>query len=363
MRILYSFNKRGPEAEFWTRELAAASNDRHQFIPFNHDPYVALPLYVRAQLLDNLYFDRHPGLMRLYSDFEEMLGRHRIEAVIVDNQFPYHPDYLRRIPVYKVLRMSDGPIVASDRDFVYLHSYDHALYHSPAYSRDMDMAEKLRYCGVKNADFWPLGLFESRYDSRKTEDELFTQRRDIDVLFIGAMHLNKMPQIARMKKALGKAIRIHGFSSLKKNVYFNLKYGFPGWIRAVDYDAILRLYQRSKIGINVHNRGDYTVGNYRLFELPANGVMQISDGGDNLERFFRVDQEIVRYGSFDELVEKTRWYLDHDQEREQIARAAYQRVLKDYRMADMLQRAGDLIESGMRSRNTSEILDQQTQRR
>ena len=70
MKILYSFNKRGFEAEFWTREIAAASNESCEFIPFNHDGFVDVQRYVRAQLLDNLYFVKHPGLIRLYAALE-----------------------------------------------------------------------------------------------------------------------------------------------------------------------------------------------------------------------------------------------------------------------------------------------------
>ena len=40
---------------------------------------------------------------------------------------------------------------------------------------------------------------------------------------------------------------------------------------------------------------------YRLFDLPANGVMQISDGGDYLEQFFSVGEEIVSYRGAEEL--------------------------------------------------------------
>jgi len=68
MKILYSFNKRGAEAAFWQREIAAASNAEYTFIPFNHDPYLNQNLNLRAQRLDDLYYDRHPGLMRMYAE-------------------------------------------------------------------------------------------------------------------------------------------------------------------------------------------------------------------------------------------------------------------------------------------------------
>ncbi len=349
MKIVYSFNKRGFEAEYWTREIARASSLTVEFIPFNHDRYLRPSLYARAQLLDNLYFARDHRLLRLYDDFEKVLSASRADAVIVDNCFPYHPDYLRRLSMYRVLRTTDGPIAAYDRDFAYVHAYDHVLYHSPAYSRDMGMAEKLRYCGARRSDFWPLALFETNYDSMRTEDELMSQERDIDVIFIGAMHLNKMPFLAKLKKALGPRLRMHGLGGFKRNIYFNVRYGLPGWVRPVPFAQYVPLYQRAKIGINVHNRGDFSVGNYRLFDLAGNGVMQISDGGEYLNRFFDVGSEIERYASVDELIDKIRYFLSHDHERKWIARKAYRRVLRDYTIREQLHRAAALIENGMRS--------------
>ncbi|MGB2717926.1 MAG: hypothetical protein WBC51_27315, partial [Vicinamibacterales bacterium] len=131
LTVIYSFNKRGTEAEYWHREIEAASNEQCRFVPFNHDPYLEPSLYGRAQLLDNLYYARHPGLERLYRDFEELARTTRADALLVDNYPPYHPDYLRKLTLYKVLRIADGPVSAYDRDIPYVHAYDHILYHSP----------------------------------------------------------------------------------------------------------------------------------------------------------------------------------------------------------------------------------------
>ena len=350
LTVIYSFNKRGAEAEYWRREIQGASNEHYTFVPFNHDPYVEPAAYSRAQLLDNLYYDRHPGLERLYREFEELARTTNADAVLVDNYPPYHPDYLRRISLYKVLRIADGPLTAYDRDIAYLHAYDHVLYHSPAYSRDMGMAEKLAYCGARRADFWPLALFDAAFDPRQDEHALFERARDIDLVFIGALHVNKMPLLARVKRAFGKRCVMHGLTSFKKNVYFNVKYGFPAWIRPAPFDAYVPLYQRAKIGFNVHNRGIYTVGSYRLFDLPGNGVMQISDGDEYLSAFFRVGEEIVGYTTADDLIDKIRFYLSNDEERRRIARNGYRRVIADHRIRRRLHEAGALIERGMSGR-------------
>lgn len=351
MKVIYSFNKKGFEADYWTREIAAASTSECQFIPFNHDPYLDPSLYVRAQLLDNLYYKEHPELKRMYAEIERKIQEVDADALLVDNCPPYHPDYLRKLNIYKVLRIADGPMSAYDRDFSYLHAYDHILYHSPTYSRDLGMEEKLLYCGAKRVDFWPLGSFDALCNPSKTDMNILSAKRDIDVIFIGALHLNKMPLLAAVKKALGRRLRLHGLTSLKKNVYFNLKYGFPGWVTPIPFTHYVSLYQRAKIGINVHNRGDYTVGSYRMFDLPANGVMQISDGGHYLEEFFSVGEEIVCYREANELIDKVKYYLDHDDERKRIALNGFRRVRKDYKIADLLLKAGDLIKKGMKLRN------------
>jgi len=353
MKVIYSFNKKGFEADYWTREIADAFTAEYQFIPFNHDPYLDPNRYIRAQLLDNLYYEEHPGLRRMYDDITQKIQEAGADVLLVDTCPSYHPEFLRKLNIYKVLRIADGPITAYDRDFAYLHAYDHVLYHSPAYSRDMGMEEKLRYCCAKRVDFLPLGSFNALCDPSKTAVDILAEQRDIDVIFIGALHLNKMPLLAAVKKALGRRLRLHGLTGLKKNGYFNLKYGFPGWVTPIPFTHYVSLYQRAKIGINVHNRGDYSAGNFRMFDLPANGVMQISDGGHYLDEFFSVGEEVVSYREADELIDKVKYYLTHDKERERIALNGFKRVRKDYKIADLLLKAGDLIKKGMELRNSN----------
>jgi spore maturation protein CgeB len=350
MNIIYSYNKKGFEAKFWEKEISAASNGDVNFIPFNHDPYLDVSLYLRAQLLDNLWYKKHPGLLCMYSDLRALMDKFSADALIVDNCFPYHPEFLMTLPIYKVIRTTDGPMAAYDRDFAYLHAYDHVLYHSNAYSPEISMPNKLAYCGAKNMNFLPLGLFDSAFDQLASEKELFGSRRDIDILFVGALHPNKMPLIARVKKAFKNRCITYGYASLKWNFYFNMKYGFPGWFQMIPFEAYVPLYKRAKIGFNVHNRGDYTVGGYRLFELPANGVMQISDGGEYLNDFFHDGTEVVGYQNPDDLIDKISYYLANENERIEIARAGYRRTMLNYRFSSLLLQAATMIKRGMDSK-------------
>ncbi len=335
MKILYSHNKNGYEEEYWSREISNESIENFEYIPFNHGGYITSSNYLRAQELDNLYYSKDSRLLSLYEAVRRKIIEEGVEVLIVDNANPYHPDFLKTLDITKIQRTTDGPLAAYDRDIPYFHAFDAVLYHSPAYSEDLNMEEKLSYCGVRNKFLWPLASFEA-VRSTKKEDELFSLKRNRDIAFVGALFPNKMPLIASVKKEFGKNFHLHGLANMKKNLYFNAKFGFPGWVTPIDFVEYVPLYERTKIGINVHNRGKYTVGGYRLFDLPANGVMQISDGGKYLEEFFKIGIEIESYESSEELIDKIKYYLKNDLAREKIARAGYRRVMKDHTMKKRL---------------------------
>jgi hypothetical protein len=347
VKVLYSFNKVGKEADLWERELSRASTSRIQIVPFNHQAYVDPNRYLRAQLLDNLYYDRNPNLLRLYDDIKAQLLNHRADALLVDNCPPYHPEFLRGLSVYKMLRICDGPVAAYDRDFAYLHAYDHILFHSPAYSRDLTMARKLEYCGARKSDLWPLWLFDSAYDPSCDEARIRSAPRPKDIVFVGALHRDKMESLAKIKRHFRSRCTMYGLSSVKRNLYFNLRHGMPGWIKPIGFDQYVSLYQQAKIGFNVHNRGKFTVGNFRMFELPANGVMQISDGGEYLQEFFAPGAEIVGADEVDRLIEHLEYFLAHEQLRIDIAIQGYRAVLGRHRLAHRIEHLADMLESAL----------------
>jgi spore maturation protein CgeB len=344
MNVLYSFNKSGRELEIWTREIQAASSPECTLIPFNHGEYIDPRKYSRAQMLDDLFFSGHRDLTRLYTDVEAIIRRENIDVLLVDNCPPYHPEFLSQLEVYKALRVSDGPVRAYDRDFAYAHAYNHVLYHSAAYSEHVTMPEKLLQMGAKRVDFWPLALFDAGFDPKKSIEDLLQQPRDVEIVFVGAMHFEKMPQMALLKKAFGKRILMHGLTTWRRNAYFNLKFGFPGWLTPISIDDYVPLYQRSKIGINIHNRGKFTAGNYRMFELPANGVMQISDGDEYLEQFFSPGVEIESYRNLDDAIAKTEYFLSHEKERKDMVRAGYEATLSRHRFSQRIQELMALLQ-------------------
>jgi spore maturation protein CgeB len=70
----------------------------------------------------------------------------------------------------------------------------------------------------------------------------------------------------------------------------------------------------------------------RHFEINACGSFQLSYYVEGLERHYQIGDEIALYVSRDDLVEKVRYYLRHEDEREVIARCGYERTLREHTM-------------------------------
>lgn len=75
----------------------------------------------------------------------------------------------------------------------------------------------------------------------------------------------------------------------------------------------------------------------RHFEINACGGFQMSYYVEGLERLFAPGDEIALFVSPEDLVEKTRYYLKHADERETIAQRGHERALRDHTMVRRLQ--------------------------
>ena len=68
----------------------------------------------------------------------------------------------------------------------------------------------------------------------------------------------------------------------------------------------------------------------RNFEIPGCGGFLLTSYADNLEDYYEIGKEIVAYNDTNDLINKIRYYLEHQEERESIAQAGYQRTLRDH---------------------------------
>lgn len=92
------------------------------------------------------------------------------------------------------------------------------------------------------------------------------------------------------------------------------------------YNEMLNAAEIAIVFLSQINQDTYT---RRCFEIPAVKTLMIAPYTEDLATLFIEDEEIVFYRDTEEFVQKIRYYLDHDKEREQIAEAGYKRLMQD----------------------------------
>ncbi len=85
----------------------------------------------------------------------------------------------------------------------------------------------------------------------------------------------------------------------------------------------------SKISLNILRLQNKTSHNMRTFETPACGGFMLSERSDEAKAFFAEDKEAVYFSTPGELRSKVNYYLEHEEERKNIAQAGYNRCLCD----------------------------------
>jgi spore maturation protein CgeB len=100
--------------------------------------------------------------------------------------------------------------------------------------------------------------------------------------------------------------------------------------------ALVELYSRSRINLGfatvgeTHRSERITQVRLRDFEVPMSGGFYLAEHSNELSDFFTPGVEIETWKSQDELLDKCRYYLLHDDERRRIASAGRVRALREH---------------------------------
>jgi hypothetical protein len=97
-----------------------------------------------------------------------------------------------------------------------------------------------------------------------------------------------------------------------------------------------------RICLNAHGPSAYA-SNLRLYEATGVGTCLLTDWKPNLPELFEPDTEVVTYRSAEEAIDKARYLLDHESERQRIAEAGQRRTLRDHTIARRVEQLHALI--------------------
>jgi len=308
MKILlgYSYYKNPVDVSFqikqWIDRLNAAGFDVEPY-PLTINPPAA-PVY--WQEMDKRW---KLGDKELLGSYEKLaIKAQEYDVFLNASGINVHPDFISQLPTFNVFGCFDDPEASEILSKPVAPAYDLCLV--------ANIAEVETYLtwGCKFAKFWPAGFLADQYDPTLTEEKIMTAPRTVDISLLceKKYNLNRISRLNKYHQAFPQG-----------------KYYGEGWNTGfLKEEDKIPLYLNTKIGPNFHNSTGPI--NYRVYTLPANGVMQICDNKSHLGEIFELDKEVVGFDTVEEAIELTKYYLHHEEERKAIALAGWKRAIKDY---------------------------------
>jgi spore maturation protein CgeB len=177
--------------------------------------------------------------------------------------------------------------------------------------------------------------------------------QDVDVSFVGQVHSGRRRSISRLSQAginvqcwgkgwnhgrIGQEEMSRLFGKSKINLNFAESSNTPGLKsfakvflnRRADDSFHLNSFSlmvNNSVSLFARNRSQIKARN---FEIPGHGGFLLTSGANGLEEYYTIGKEIVCFESLDDLVDKIRFYLLNDKQREAIRKAGQQRTLRDH---------------------------------
>jgi hypothetical protein len=200
-----------------------------------------------------------------------------------------------------------------------------------------NQVEYFRKQGIKS-ELFRLGFEETIIGKLAPRDLLY------DIAFVGQLggiHAGGSRILERLAEHFDVALWGYGINHLKRSSVLRRCYRGP--LFGVE---MFQTLHNSKIVFNRHsNQADLEyANNMRLYEATGVGALLLTDHKQNLADMFEPGREVIAYHNADECVELAGYYLAHDKEREEIARAGQHRTLDGHTYYHRMEELADIVQ-------------------
>jgi hypothetical protein len=181
-----------------------------------------------------------------------------------------------------------------------------------------------------------------RYHQYQIDADYYPSVYRSDVFSAGPESRQKQHDVSFIGAIAGKAGRADGIAALGRAGIPVTLYG-PGTPRgSISNDGAISVYRSSRINLNFTGTArsplapkDAIVDRVRQVKgrcskIALCGSFVLSEYAPGLERQFRIGEEIDVFDGPEELVDKVRYYLAHDEQREAMAARAHARAVAEY---------------------------------
>jgi spore maturation protein CgeB len=292
---------------------------------------------VDVTLFDYLSREGEVGRERMNAELLDIVRTERPEAVLVS----LYTDQILPATLNTIKAQTTSVYYAYDdmwrRDFVDFWA-PHFSYVTTSYVRGV---AEMSLRGHRNAIY--LSLASNHYLFRRKD-----VAKQYDVSFVGMSHPYRRWLVRWLERS---GIHVHVFGTgWKKESIAGTRFR-KGRVPA---EQLVDIINATRVNLNLTNetswdaryllssprallntfrsRKTFAPVNLRIFEVNACGGFQLVPYMEGLEKRYDIGTELVTYQSPEQLVERVRYYLEREDERQAIADAGYRRTLREHTM-------------------------------
>jgi spore maturation protein CgeB len=178
------------------------------------------------------------------------------------------------------------------------------------------MINELLNLGCRRVEYLPFG-YDPDLFYPESLDSVISTTPTPDIMFAGGADRDRIPYISTLIEA-GFNVDLYG-SYWER--YRETKQITKG---QADVPTLRRAIQNAKIALCVVRHANRDGHCMRTFEVPAIGTCMLTeDTAEHREIFGKEGENVVYFTTLTEMVEKTQWLLEHDGERERLAKNAH----------------------------------------
>lgn len=96
------------------------------------------------------------------------------------------------------------------------------------------------------------------------------------------------------------------------------------------YDEMPHVFAQSKINLNITSKSICSGLPLRMFDIMGCGGFLLTNYQSELAEYFEIGKELAVYESIPHLLEQVRYYVDHEDERREIAKRGYEKVKQHF---------------------------------
>ncbi len=172
-----------------------------------------------------------------------------------------------------------------------------------------------------------------------------------DIAFLGTFRQTRADFLNRIAVLPDLRLRVWGggWHKMRRIDHLHKRLAWRPLSRCVDphelwCEEMSKAIQSNAVTLGLLNRDNRDMQTCRTFEIPACAGLMLAERTEEHRMFFEEDREAVYFDSFEEMIDKARFYAVHESERRRIAHSGYRRCCQsDYRIIDRARHALQLV--------------------